>query len=141
MQDLTSKNGLDARSDYLLQWLDGDTDAPSDDSQLIANGGTPAGGEDDQGFAARLYRLCLHALRRVYIQERGKHTFGSPSNGLRECLGRLYLWGEYFGKGELDKALEESDDLKESVLERLGHIGKLLLRGKTYTRCTNVGLC
>ncbi len=147
MKTLTDTDGFKGRSDYLLQWLDADADADAiadadvDASQSIANDGKPAEGEDDQGFGARLYHLCLRALQEFYIQKREKRTSRSRSAGLRECLGRLYLWGESFGNGELDRALEESDELRESVLERLSHIGKLLLRGKTHISCSCTGLC
>lgn len=131
MQEITDRNGLEARSDYLLQWLDAGVGV--DDTRSFAHNGASARDEDVQGFAARLYQLCLHALQDLYIREREKRKFGSQTTGLRECLGRLYLWGESFERGELDRALEESDEVRESVLERLGHIGELLLRGKTYT--------
>lgn len=36
------------------------------------------------------------------------------------------------GAGDLDEALRQSEELKDDVLERLGHIGKLLLRGKHF---------
>lgn len=143
MPDLTVTDGFKGRSDYLLQWLDADADADADvdASRSISNDGQSAGGEDDQGFAARLYHLCLRALQGFYIQERGKLTSRSHSTGLRECLGRLYLWGESFGNGKLDRALEESDELRECVLERLSHIGRLLLRGKTYISRSDPGRC
>lgn len=38
----------------------------------------------------------------------------------------------YVGAGDLDGALRQSEELKDSVLERLGHIGKLLLHGKLF---------
>ena len=128
MNDIVRQRGGDGCSDYLLRWLDTGASGP------ITNAETPAGGEDDQGFAARLYQLCLHQLQAFYRQEREKHSSKSGSNVLRECLGRLYLWGEPFGVGELDRALEQSNELRDNVLERLGHIGKLLLRGKLFSR-------
>lgn len=128
MNDIIHQRGGDGRSGYLLRWLDTDASGP------IANVETPAGGEDDQGFAARLYQLCLRALQDFYRQERDKHSSKSGSIVLRECLGRLYLWGEPFGVGELDRALEQSNELRDNVLERLGHIGELLLRGLSLSK-------
>lgn len=123
MNAIIHKNGADGRSDYLLQWLDGDaSDSPGPSE-------TPAEDENDQGFAARLYHLCLFALRYFYRQERDKPPRSRAIN-LGESLGRLYLWGDSFSVGELDRALSQSEDLKENVLEQLGHIGKLLLRGR-----------
>lgn len=128
MRDSLYKNGGDGRSDYLLHWLDADT------SDSTANDEFSAGDEDEQGFAARLYQACLRALQDIYRQERFKGSSRSRSSVLRESLGRFYLWGEPFGVGELDRALEQSDELRDDVLERLGHIGKLLLRGKPFSR-------
>lgn len=60
---------------------------------------------------------------------------GSPQSLLlREELTKLYLWGESFGPGELDIALEYSDDTRYSVLDTLGDVGRLLLRGKKQKR-------
>ena len=119
MPDIVKRNGDDGR---ILQWLDTHPSGPA------INGVAPADSEDDQGFVDRLYQLCLHALKRFYRQHQ------PSSNLVRECLGRLYLWGEAFGVGGLDKALRQSDELRDSVLERLGHIGKLLLRSKSFER-------
>lgn len=124
MPDTVKSNECDGRSSYMLQWLNAHASGP------IANDGSPAGGEDEQDFAGRLYQLCLRALHDSYRQERDQSSSSSRSNALRECLGRLYLWGEAFAVGELDKALRQSDKLSDNVLERLGHIGKLLLRSK-----------
>ena len=122
MPDIVKSNEDDGRSDYMLQWLDTHASGP------IANDAPPLDGEDEQGFVGRLYGLCLRKLQTFHRQQRDISK--SRSNVLRECLGRLYLWGEPFGSGDLDKALGQSDELRENVLERLGRIGKLLLRSK-----------
>ena len=120
-------------SDDLWQWREAQAQADADASGAIANDSTPAECEEHQDFAARLYQLCLRALRRCYRQERDKASPDSRSIGLRECLGRLHLWGESFDGEELDRALEQSDEVRINVLERLGHIGKILLSGKAFT--------
>ena len=85
---------------------------------------------DDLGIAARLYSLCLLVLRQICRQgERGSST-GNGSTMLKEELGKLYLWGQAFGDGKLDRALEYSDEVRSNILESLGDIGGLLLRGK-----------
>ena len=48
---------------------------------------------------------------------------------LKDELGKLYLWGQAFGDDKLDRALEYSDEVRGNVLESLGDIGRLLLRG------------
>lgn len=125
MHDLIQTDGGDGCSRHILEWIDAQPLGPR------VTGGASTGGEDDQGFTNRLYQLCLHTLQDFCCQQRNQRSSKSCYHALRECLGRLYLWGEPFGVGELDKALEQSDELRDSVIERLGHIGKLLLRSKT----------
>lgn len=122
MPDIVESNEDDGHNNYMLQWLDAHTSGP------IANNAPPLDGEDEQGFVGRLYGLCLRELQDFHRQQRDISK--SRSNALRECLGRFYLWGEPFGSGDLDKALGQSDELRDNVLERLGHIGKILLRSK-----------
>ena len=127
MPNILESNVVDGRNNYIRQWLDAGPSGP------VANNAAPAGDEDDQGFAGRLYHLCLSALQDFYRQQRDQPSSESRLNVLRECLGRLYLWGEPFGIGELDKALRQSDELRDMVLERLTHVGKLVLRSKSFS--------
>lgn len=124
MCDLIQNDGGGC-SRHIVEWLDAQPFGPT------ANDGASTDGEDDQGFINRLYQLCVHTLQDFCRQQRNQRSSKSFYHALRECLGRLYLWGEPFGVGELDQALEQSDELRDSVIERLGHIGKLLLRSKT----------
>ena len=126
MTDIVKSNEDDGRSDYMLQWLDAHASGPT------ANDAPPLDGEAEQAFVGRLYGLCLRELQDFHRQQRDISK--SRSNALRECLGRLYLWGEPFCSGALDKALGQSDELRDNVLEHLGHIGKLLLRSKLSSR-------
>ena len=131
MYDDIISNRSHSRSIHMLQWLDAHSSGPT------AYDETPAGGEDDQGSADRLYQLCLRALQDCHHQERDQRRSSSRSIALRECLGRFYLWGEPFGAGELDITLRQSDELRDNVLERLVQIGKLLLRSKPFSRQTD----
>ncbi len=85
---------------------------------------------EDEGFAARLYTCCLYVFRYLCEQEAKIASTRTRSLALKEELGKLYLWGQAFGAGELDRALEQSDDLRETVLKLLGDIGQLVLRGE-----------
>ena len=49
---------------------------------------------------------------------------------LKEELDKLYMWGESFGPGELDKALNESEELRDNVLDLLVNLGELVICGK-----------
>ena len=125
MSGIVKSSADDGQSNYIQQWLDENASGPA------ANDETLADKEDDQGFAGRLYRLCLRAMRSFYYIQQHEPSTELRSNLVRECLGRFYLWGEPFGIGGLDKALRQSDELRDCVLERLGHIGELLLRSKS----------
>lgn len=118
--------GGSGRSDYVLQWLGGPTPGPTENDE------NPAIGQEEQGFAGRLYQICFRALQSFHRKERDQRSSSLRTTVLREYLGKFYLWGEPFGIGELEKALEQSDELRETVLDRLCHIGKLLLRGKLF---------
>ncbi len=108
------------------EWLDAHSDTSPDLAGGLANS------EDDQGIAARLYSLCLRVLRQMCRQEQYQSSSGNSISMLKEELGKLYLWGEAFRDGKLDRALEYSDEVRSNVLESLGDIGRLLLRGKDF---------
>lgn len=50
---------------------------------------------------------------------------------MKDALGKLFLWGENLIDGGLDRALGESDELRDHVLESLCGIAKIL-RYSTY---------
>ena len=85
--------------------------------------------KNDLGIAARLYSLCLHVLRQVCRQGKRGSSSENGTSMLKDELGKLYLWGQAFGDDKLDRALEYSDEVRGNVLESLGDIGRLLLRG------------
>lgn len=89
--------------------------------------------EGEEGFAARLYSLCRSVLGDLCSQEqRSLSPRGLQSLLLREELAKLYLWGHSFGPGELDIALDYSDDARYLVLDALTDIGRSILRGKIF---------
>ena len=45
----------------------------------------------------------------------------------KEALGRLHLWGRDFQDGKLACVLAQSDDLRNTVIELLGQVGKVIL--------------
>jgi hypothetical protein len=88
----------------------------------------------EEGLASQLYSLCRSTLRDLCVKKECIPTRSAQSVLLQEELTKLYLWGESFGPGELDIALEYSDDTRYSVLDTLGDVGRLLLRGKKQKR-------
>ena len=59
-------------------------------------------------------------------------------NDLKEELQEFFLWGESFGDGRLDKALQQSDDSREIVMELLCDVGYILTCGKLNLCCVFV---
>ena len=111
------------RNRYTQQWVESS-------SSLIASSDAEVGSDDNQqGLAAQLYSSCQSALRDVCSHESGPET-SSRSFVLKEELTKLYLWGQSLGAGELDTALEYSDDARYLVLDTLGNTGRVLLRGE-----------
>lgn len=91
--------------------------------------------QHEEGLAARLYSSCRRVLRDLCWQEQTSPSRTSQSLFLRDELMKFYLWGQSFGPGELDTALEHSDDARYLVLEALRVIGQSLLRGKVSKNC------
>ena len=87
--------------------------------------------EGEEGFAARLYSSCRSVLGDLCSCEQGSlYSRSLQPHLLREELAELYLWGHGFGPGELDTALDYSDDARYLVLDALADIGQSLLWGK-----------
>lgn len=116
--------GSSRRNRYTQEWLESCASNPlTIDGQLAHD-------EDEEGIAIQLYSICSSVLRDLCSQTQDPHSTRPQSLLLREELTKLYLWGQSFGPGELDLALEHSDDVRYIVLDALGNIGRLLLRGK-----------
>lgn len=113
-----------SKKEYTQKWLESSPLNPTTDGQRPHD-------EDEEGFAAQLYSMCRSVLRDLCLQDQGLPSSGSPrSLLLREELAKLYLWGHSFGPGELDIALDYSDDARYLVLDALTDIGRSLLHGK-----------
>ena len=122
-----------SRADYIQAWLDSGPlapNAPDEDLGFTAADVEPDHNECNQGLATRLYQLSRDGLQQLCRQNRTAPRLKSTLSALREELGKLYLWGEAFENGKLDKALELSDDLRDTVLEFLCAIGDSIIRGK-----------
>lgn len=106
---------------YTRSWLEANTSEPDAPCQRPEYDG-------EEGLATRLYVSCPEALRNICSSRSRLEELRSLL--LREELAKLYLWGQGFGPGELDNALEYSEDARAVVLHALGSIGQSLLRGK-----------
>jgi hypothetical protein len=50
---------------------------------------------------------------------------------LKQSLGDLFLWGDGFRDGRLEKVVEESEDLEETLVSSLVGLGKLLVSSES----------
>ena len=123
---IIARSGADGQKNRTLEWLNARS------HQSTGPEGSLVNSENDQGLAARLYSLCLRVLRQICGQAQYRSSSRNSTSKPKEELGKLYLWGQAFRDGKLDRALDYSDEVRGNVLELLGHIGRLLLRGKIY---------
>lgn len=106
------------------EWIDGAT------IQRTEDGGAST------GFAWNFYDRILKLLSIIVTRAPNKSEFKPPDISkddmrcLKESLGNFYLWGDGFRNGMLETILEESDDLKESIITTLTGISHILISSK-----------
>lgn len=83
--------------------------------------------EASSGFAWNLYQQILDLLAEL-IQTQSSSKEDLPS--MRQSLGNLFLWGDGLRNGKLDIILDESDDLRGSIISLLAAVGDLLISRK-----------
>ena len=101
------------------EWIDGNSIKRSQPM-------TSAGDIVNLDFAEELYGTLLMVFAqmcRIYSK-----TISLPKQRqVKEALGRLHLWGRDFQDGKLARVLGQSDDLRNTVIELLCQIGKVIL--------------
>ena len=115
----------------VVEWIDGTTIHRSTDAE---NGeGATA------GFAWSLYDLNLKLLTKLIpIIARNIPTISRKDvKALKQSLGNLFLVGDGFRDGRLESVLEESDDLKETLVSSLVEIGRLLISSESNLVTSN----
>lgn len=111
----------------LAEWIDGTA------TEVVTNGQTDDASQEPAGFAWSLYHhnLQLFSLLLIptleYIVRSDRLLEKESEKSLKKSLGRLFLWGGSFEDGRLDIVLDESESLRETVLESLVAIGTILL--------------
>jgi hypothetical protein len=85
------------------------------------------------GFAWSLYHHTLELFSHLYplalpLSVPGRKRQHEKS--FKKSLGRLFLWGDGFRDGKLESVLDHSDSLRETIIESLCAIGKILLHSK-----------
>jgi hypothetical protein len=85
--------------------------------------------EDGEGRLVRLlYEGCIDLFQQL-LEESSKSSCPlseKERRHLKEDLGRLFLWGDGYGDKMLDRILEQSLDLRNTVLGFISGIGKVL---------------
>jgi hypothetical protein len=109
----------------VVEWIDGATIHRS--TEFEEREGATA------GFAWSLHDLNLELLTKLIpIVSRDISTISRKDvKALKQSLGNLFLWGDGFRDGRLESVLEESDDLKETVVSSLVGIGRLLISSES----------
>jgi len=109
------ENFLDTAT-FIPNWIDETTDGYAGQS-----------GESEEGFASSLYKSCMKVFQELYKQAcRSSSLSPQEQHRLKEDLGKLFLWGDGFGYKMLDRILEQSLDLRDTVLGFIAGIGKAL---------------
>lgn len=132
------------RADYTQEWLNAEPltpIAPDEEFGYTAAEVDPDHSDYNQGLATRLYLLSREGLQRLCRQIKDSSPLKLSLSTLKEELGKLYLWGEAFENGKLDKALELSEDLRDIVLELLCAIGDTITRGRHLVNIETIHMC
>jgi hypothetical protein len=113
---------------FLEEWIDGTTIQK-------ASGGNSGDNGTTTGFAWNLYDHVLKLLSALVplAVQTSSGLSKKDTRSLKESLGDLFLWGDGFRDGSLESILEESDDLKESVVALLITVGEIIVSSKSAT--------
>lgn len=132
------------RADYVQEWLDAESltsIAPDEGFGYTTAEVDPDQNDYSDGLATRLYLLSREGLQRLCRRNKESSPLESPLSRPKEELGKLYLWGEAFENGKLDKALELSEDLRDTVLDLLCAIGGIIVRGQHIVTIETIYMC
>jgi hypothetical protein len=110
------------------EWIDGAT---------IHRSGVDS--EAATGFAWSLYDHIFKLFSKILplAPNFSPHISKREVKALKESLGNLLLWGDGFRDGKLEMVLEESDELKETVIESLVAAGSVLISSELYFSMTS----
>ena len=135
---------------YTQEWIDETVDVGVE--QEIIELDLERKFKHEQGLTTRLYDACLQTFKELCLENakpspaskdldsEDKCSTGSDlsSNELRmkrnlkNQMARLFLWGEGFSDGRLDKALDLSDELKCLVLQLLCDLSLELQKSRFF---------
>jgi hypothetical protein len=111
----------------VTEWIDGMT---------VQTIGENIGGRSSQastGFAWSPYHHTLELFSLLFpltLAWSGSSYNIQREKVFKKSLGKLFLWGDGFRGGKLEIVLDESENLRENVIECLVTIAKILLFSK-----------
>jgi hypothetical protein len=111
----------------VTEWIDGATIQTTTEN---VKGKEP---QASAGFAWSLYSHTLELFSHLIplnLALSVLETNKQREKSFKKSLGRLFLWGDSFRGGKLESVLDHSDSLRETVIESLAAIGKILLYSK-----------
>lgn len=88
------------------------------------------GRDDEISDASPIHRDPLESSQKDHTSSTIAMLKYLGQRTMKDALGKLFLWGESTMDGGLDRALDESDELRDHVLESLGSIAKILRSSK-----------
>jgi hypothetical protein len=103
---------------YLDEWIDGATIHTRNSGSEVAGGLAWTLWDHIVKMCPTLIELTSNIL---------PDTSRKDVAALKTALGNFYLWGDGLRDGRLERVLEDSDDLKETVISILTGIGWLII--------------
>jgi hypothetical protein len=91
---------------------------------------------DDKGIIAALFDDCLLLLKGFLAASINTAPTQFDTKALESGIATLFFWGDEFGvsNGDLDKALQRSEDTRDVTLSVLVSLGEFLSEGKSLLR-------
>ena len=82
----------------------------------------------DVSITQELFDACVGVFFAVWPKIKSSNDFERYQvNALKEVLGNLHLFSVGFQEGELTRALSQSDELRDSILEIVSDISQSIL--------------
>lgn len=103
------------------EWIDGNSI-----QRLPPSPSSPQEDYVNLDFAEELYGTILDVFSKTWHLWAGRCT-ALNNRQVKEVLARLRLWGRDFRDGKLACILAQSDELRDTILELLCQIGKIII--------------
>jgi len=87
---------------------------------------------DDVGIIGNLFKSCMQLLKLSLLKDRETYFNKTSINSLKNSMATLLCWGDELGvpRGDLDDALQYSEETRDLTLAVLISLGEFLSHGK-----------